>query len=214
MYADQRPAKPNLYRSGPPPPGHGSEPGASCDARGVPQHPSGSGPADRERPAVRLRPAGRHDDDAVLALNLAEEVSLAPMDPDRLAYLRSRADRFDVVEVDGRPAGFLVTMAPGSDYDSPNYRWFAARYGFDFYYLDRIALAPSVRRRGVAGRVYDEVEAVAAAHGRMALEVNLVPPNPASLAFHARRGYAEVGRIGDTDHLVVLLTKELAVDTS
>jgi predicted GNAT superfamily acetyltransferase len=48
----------------------------------------------------------------------------------------------------------------------------------------------------------------------MALEVNLVPPNPASLAFHARRGYAEVGRIGDDDHLVVLLTKELAVDGS
>jgi uncharacterized protein len=161
---------------------------------------------------VRLRPSGRGDDDAVLALNLAEEVSLAPMDPARLGYLRSRADRFDVIEVDGSPAGFVVTMAPRSDYDSPNYRWFAERYGDDFYYLDRIALAATVRRRGVAGRVYDEVEAVAATHRRMALEVNLVPPNPASLAFHTRRGYAEVGRLGDEEHLVVLLTKELATD--
>ena len=158
---------------------------------------------------MTLRPAGPADDEAVLALNLAEEVSLAPMDRDRLAYVRSRADRFDVIEVDGGPAGFVVTMAPGSDYDSPNYRWFGDRYGLDFYYLDRIALAPTVRRRGVAGLVYDEVEAVAADRRRMALEVNLVPPNPASLAFHLRRGYAEVGRLGDEDHLVVLLTKEL-----
>jgi uncharacterized protein len=164
----------------------------------------------RQAPEVSLRPAASGDHDAVLALNLAEEVFLAPMGVDRLAYLHAVADRFDVVEVDGSPAGFVVTMAPGSGYDSPNYRWFSARFGDDFYYLDRIALAPSVRRRGVAGRVYDEVEAVAAAYGRMALEVNLVPPNPASLAFHARRGYAEVGRLGDDQHLVVLLTKDLA----
>ena len=44
---------------------------------------------------------------------------------------------------------------------------------------------------------------------RMALEVNLLPPNPGSLAFHAGRGYAEVGRLGDPAHLVSLMTKEL-----
>ncbi len=159
---------------------------------------------------MRLRPAAAADDDDVLALNLADEVFLAPMDRGRLGYLRERADRFDVVEVDGRPAGFVVTMASGAGYDSPNYRWFTERYGDAFYYLDRIVLSPRVRRRGVAGLVYDEVEAVATAHRRLTLEVNLVPPNPASLAFHRRRGYAEVGRLGDDEHLVVLLTKELA----
>ena len=158
---------------------------------------------------MTLRPAGPRDDDAVLTLNLAEEVLLAPMDRQRLAYLRSRADRFDVIEVDGEPAGFVVTMTAHSDYDSPNHRWFRDRYGDDFYYLDRIALSLRVRRRGVAGRVYDELEGVAAAYGRMALEVNLLPPNPGSVAFHTGRGYAEVGRLGDEEHLVVLLTKEL-----
>ena len=44
-------------------------------------------------------------------------------------------------------------------------------------------------------------------HGRMALEVNLVPRNDASLAFHQRRGYVEVGRIGDEEHLVSLMEK-------
>ena len=160
-------------------------------------------------PAVTLRPVTAEDVAGVLALNLAEEVRLAPMDPARLTYLQSRADRFDVVEVEGTPSGFVVTMAPGADYDSQNHQWFRERYGDDFYYLDRIALSPAVRRRGVAGRVYDELEAVAAAYGRMALEVNLLPPNPGSLAFHRGRGYAEVGRLGDEEHLVVLLTKEL-----
>ncbi len=174
----------------------------------VPDQPPGAVPRS-PLPTVHLRTAGPQDDVALLSLNLAEEVNLAPMDRNRLAYLRSRADRFAVVEVDGDPAGFLVTMRPGTDYDSPNYRWFLERYGERFYYLDRIALAPTVRRRGVAGRVYDEVEAVAAPYGRMALEVNIVPPNPASLAFHTGRGYAEVGRLGDEEHLVVLMTKEL-----
>ena len=165
--------------------------------------------SERPPPDVRLRPAGPADDDAVLALNLAEEVRLAPMGRDRLRHLRARADRFDVVEVDGLVGGFVVTFAPDASYDSPNFRWFRQRYGDAFAYLDRIALSPAVRRRGVASRVYDELEGLAASRGRMALEVNLLPPNPGSLAFHTRRGYAEVGRLGDDAHLVALLVKPL-----
>lgn len=160
---------------------------------------------------VRLRPVTDADADAVLALNQAEVVKLAPMDAARFDQLRSWADRFDVIEVDGVFGGFVVTFPPGCGYDSENYRWFSARFDTGFYYLDRVALHPRVRRRGVGTRVYDELEAVAAAHGRMALEVNLVPENPASLAFHARRGYVEVGRLGDDAHLVTLMTRDLQV---
>jgi predicted GNAT superfamily acetyltransferase len=39
--------------------------------------------------------------------------------------------------------------------------------------------------------------------------VNLVPRNDASLAFHARRGYVEVGRLGEDDHVVSLMEKSL-----
>jgi hypothetical protein len=130
-----------------------------------------------------------------------------------MAYLRRLADRFDVIKVDGRVAGMVVTFTPGSPYDSANYRWFSQRYGEGFYYLDRVVVDASVRRRGVAGRVYDELEAVAAAYGRMALEVNLEPRNDGSLAFHAQRGYAEVGRLGEPGHLVSLLVKELDAPT-
>jgi uncharacterized protein len=113
-----------------------------------------------------------------------------------------------VLEADGAFAGFVVTFAPGTPYDSENYRWFADRHS-DFYYLDRIVLDESFRRRGLAGIVYDELETVAKRYGRMTLEVNLVPRNEASLAFHERRGYAEVGRLGDQEHLVSLMEKPL-----
>jgi predicted GNAT superfamily acetyltransferase len=156
-----------------------------------------------------LRPLTPTDHVHVLALNEANVAELAPMDEERLEVLSRLADRFDVVEVDGEFGGFVITFAPGAAYDSENYRWFTQRHGPDFYYLDRIVLASAVRRRGLGSLVYDEVEATAGRYGRLALEVNLVPRNDASLAFHDRRGYVEVGRRGDETHLVSLMEKQL-----
>ena len=113
------------------------------------------------------------------------------------------------VELDEQVAGFVLTMAPGTDYDSENYRWHATRYDDAFYYLDRIVIAEEMRRRGLAGFVYDAMEDVARRFGRMTLEVNVDPPNHGSLAFHERRGYVEVGRLGDPGHVVGLMAKEL-----
>ena len=155
-----------------------------------------------------LRPLRDTDVADVLTLNEANVVKLAPMDEARLHELRALADRFDVLEVDGAFAGFVVTFAPGATYDSENYRWFAARHR-SFYYLDRIVLHEDFRRRGLGGFVYDEMERVAAPYQRLDLEVNLVPRNEVSLTFHARRGYVEVGRLGDEDHVVSLLEKPL-----
>ena len=154
-----------------------------------------------------LRPLTDGDVDDVLALNHRNVVKLAPLDVERLELLQSMADRVDVVDVDGAFGGFVITFEPGTAYDSENYRWFTERHGDGFYYLDRIVLHEDFGRRGLGGFVYDEVEAVARRHGRMALEVNLVPRNAASLAFHERRGYVEVGRLGDEEHLVSLMEK-------
>jgi predicted GNAT superfamily acetyltransferase len=158
---------------------------------------------------VRLRAVEDADLPAVTSLNESHVPKVASADEARIAYLRRLSHRFDVIEVDGRVAGLVVTFQPGSSYDSANYRWFSERLGGDFYYLDRVVVDASVRRRGVAGRVYDELEAVAAEHGQMALEVNLVPRNDGSLAFHAQRGYVEIGQLGDADHLVSMLSKQL-----
>jgi predicted GNAT superfamily acetyltransferase len=161
-------------------------------------------------PSLRLRPVTDEDLRDVLSLNEAEVEMLAPMDEGRFHELRGLADRFDVVEVDGGFGGFLITFTPGAGYDSENYRWFGDRHpDADFYYLDRFVLHASKRRLGIGGRAYDEIESVAAAYGGMSLEVNLVPRNDASLAFHERRGYVEVGRLGDSEHLVSLMEKRV-----
>jgi predicted GNAT superfamily acetyltransferase len=156
-----------------------------------------------------LRPIAPADEAAVLALNAANVELLAPMDADRLAALRGWADLAHVVEHEGAFAGFVITFGPGTAYDSANYGWFAARYA-EYYYLDRIVLADRFRRLGLAGRVYDEAERRARVHGRMALEVNLDPPNVGSLAFHDRRGYVEVGTRGEPGHLLSMRVRELA----
>jgi predicted GNAT superfamily acetyltransferase len=155
-----------------------------------------------------LRPLRDTDVSDVLALNEANVSKLATMDEARLHELRDMADRFDVLDVDGAFGGFVITFAQGAPYDSENYRWFSARHR-RFYYLDRIALHERFRRRGLGTFVYDEIERVAAPYGRLALEVNLVPRNDASLAFHEGRGYVEVGRLGDEDHLVSMMEKTL-----
>jgi predicted GNAT superfamily acetyltransferase len=156
-----------------------------------------------------LRPIEDDDVPAVLRLNERNVELLAPMDRRRLDQLTAWALRADVIDVDGAAAGFVITFGPGTAYDSPNYQWFSDHYRGDFHYLDRIVLDDRFRRLGLGTAVYDQLEREAAPVGRMALEVNVEPPNPASLAFHAGRGYVEVGRLGQPGKTVMLLAKDL-----
>jgi predicted GNAT superfamily acetyltransferase len=164
---------------------------------------------DVSKPSPVLRPIDSADYTLVLALNEVNVDLLAPLDSDRLSSLVAIADRADVVDVGGEFAGFVITFGPGTTYDSANYRWFTQRLGDSFYYLDRIVLDDAFRRQGLGGFVYDEMERAASSYGRLALEVNLDPPNAASLAFHAARGYQEVGQITNGAKTVALMTKEI-----
>lgn len=160
-------------------------------------------------PSVLLRDIADHDVPLVLDLNERNVELLAPLDAARLDQLSTWAHRAQVIEVAGERAGFVITVPAGTDYDSPNYRWFSALYGSSFHYLDRIVFEDRFRRRGLGSAVYDMIEADASTAGRLALEVNAEPPNPASLAFHAARGFAEVGRLGGAGKAVAMLAKDL-----
>jgi predicted GNAT superfamily acetyltransferase len=156
-----------------------------------------------------LRPITPADHPAVLGWNEQHVELLSPLDEERLVTLLGLSDLGSVITEAGSDLGFVLTFGPDSAYDSPNFRWFAERYE-RFYYLDRVVVDPAARRTGLGTRVYDEIEDRARQVGPvMCLEVNLDPPNEPSLAFHRRRGYAEVGRDDATGHLVSLLVKEL-----
>ncbi|MGI8614798.1 MAG: GNAT family N-acetyltransferase [Nocardioidaceae bacterium] len=158
---------------------------------------------------VRLRAYATSDADAVLALNQSHLDAVGPLDPDRLEWLLGLADACLVAEDAGELVGFAVTFAPGSAYDSVNYRWFSDRHT-QFGYLDRVVVAPTHRRRGIGNQIYDAAEAAARPRGRLALEVYAEPPNVGSLAFHAARGFVEVGRLAQADGKVcAMLCKKL-----
>ncbi len=154
-----------------------------------------------------LRPVRAADHADVLALNERNVELLAPLDEARLVQLLGWADQALVLDDDGGFAGFVITFASGSAYDAENFAWFSERYA-DFGYLDRVVIHEDFRRRGLGSFVYDELES-SCSQPLFTLEVNLDPPNEASLAFHHARGYVEVGQRLAGGHLVTLLAKQL-----
>lgn len=136
-----------------------------------------------------IRPIETRDLEAVLALNQGNLDGVGPLDAERLAWIVSLADRALVADVAGDIGGFVIALGPGTAYDSPNYAWFEQRFEAHTY-LDRIVVAPGHRRTGIASSLYDAIEG----SRPVTLEVYCEPPNEASLAFHAARGYEEIGR--------------------
>ena len=129
---------------------------------------------------------------AILALNNAHARELSWLEPERLDHLVGQA--FLVLRA-GEADAFLMTFDQSADYDSENFLWFRARYP-RFVYVDRVVVADRARGRGLARRLYEALfdKARAAGHTLVTCEVNADPPNPASDAFHAALGFAEVGQ--------------------
>ena len=155
---------------------------------------------------MRLRPIEPRDHAFVLDLNRIHQHLTAPLSQARLLELLGWTDRADVIEAEGRMAGFVFTFASGGPYDSTNYLAFGRLFA-DFTYLDRIVIDSAFQRRGLGSAVYDDLETTAGS--RMVLEVNIDPPNEPSLAFHEARGYRRVAEFGPPDHRVLQMSKEL-----
>jgi predicted GNAT superfamily acetyltransferase len=160
-----------------------------------------------------IRDATLGDFSAILALNAESVHFLSPLDAQRLQHLHRQAAYHRVAEVDGSVAAFLLVLREGADYDSPNYRWFAARYS-RFLYIDRIVVDLRHQGRGLAARLYDDLLDFAQTSGveQLTCEFDLDPPNPASAKFHARYGFGEVGKqwLGDGKKQVSLQARSVA----
>ncbi|HTV93394.1 MAG TPA: GNAT family N-acetyltransferase [Verrucomicrobiae bacterium] len=130
--------------------------------------------------------------DAFLAINTECEEQLWPATAAELQAMIGIA--YQAVLTDDRQA-MLIAFDERAPYDSPNFRWFQARYP-RFVYVDRVAVTAAARGRGVARRLYEELIAAARADGHRVVcaEVYAQPPNPQSDAFHAAMGFVEVGR--------------------
>lgn len=143
---------------------------------------------------LRLRRLGRGDADALVPINDAASPAVPVTSAAELARLIELSALPLGVERNGALVGFVLALAPGADYDSENYRYFESR-GVDYLYVDRIVIGESERGSGLGAVLYEEVFRAAREQGRaeVTCEVNLDPPNPGSLAFHARLGFEQLG---------------------
>jgi len=131
------------------------------------------------------------DELAILTLNNEHAAELSWLEPERLSFLIGEA--FYTRRI-GALEAFIMTFDQDAQYDSPNFLWFRERYQ-RFVYVDRVVVAAQARGRGHARRLYEDLfdQVSRSGHTIVTCEVNAEPPNPASDAFHAALGFAEVG---------------------
>ena len=165
----------------------------------------------RQQAGAVLRPIESSDLTAVLALNNEWVPEVSELDAARLELILAEASMAEVAidADDDTLLGLVIVMAPGADYDSPNYRYFSQTFQggtAEFRYVDRIIVATAAHRRGIGRLLYDAVFDHARDHDAptVTCEVNVDPPNPVSLAFHSSLGFDEVGRQTNYDGAVTV----------
>ncbi|NIV18994.1 MAG: GNAT family N-acetyltransferase [Woeseiaceae bacterium] len=161
--------------------------------------------------AYQIRDVREADLNAVLTLNQSEVPHVGSVDLERMQWFAANADYFRVAVDNSIIGAYLIGLRPGSGYQSPNYLWFCERY-VDFAYVDRIAVAESARRAGLASRLYaDFAASVPDTVEFMTCEVNVRPPNETSMQFHIRLGFEQVGSLvsDDRDKEVAMLARPL-----
>jgi hypothetical protein len=160
---------------------------------------------------IVVGPATPADFPKVLSLNESAVPHVNSIDLRELEALAEQSLSFTVARDGDEMAGFLLVLGDGEDYASPNYRYFSCRYP-SFAYVDRIVVSQGHRGAGIGSLLYSQllVHGVAG-QPLLACEVNLRPPNPASVAFHEHLGFAGIAE-QDTDagrKRVLLMIKEL-----
>lgn len=160
---------------------------------------------------MRLRDLTPLDVPELLALNNAATPAVPTATEQELAALLEESTFGFAAADDEGVLGFVIGFAPGTDYASPNYRYFEER-GTDHLYVDRIVVAETARGMRLGQALYERVVALAVREGRdeVTCEVNLDPPNPGSLAFHDRMGFRKVGEQETGYATVALLARPLS----
>ena len=160
---------------------------------------------------VVIRDAVPVDEGFILALNAASTPAVGEMPAQSYRDITAQAYRILIAEAGGEPAGFLILIRPGSSYPSDNYGWFEEKFDRHLY-IDRIAVSEFAKGRGVGRALYYEALKLAAELGeqRLTAEVNEDPPNPQSMAFHAKLGFRHLlSRMSRSGKVVAMLERPL-----
>ena len=145
----------------------------------------------------------------ILAINQANIPEVGNIDSiNRLNNLIDWSSHLIVVR-DAEIAGFIILMRENQSYDSLNYKFFNSQ-GYPFLYVDRIAIKEGHRRKGLGQMIYSRtIEIAKELNLPTCCEVNTLPKNEPSLAFHDSFGFEDIGTKDYEDHSVVYLRKSL-----
>jgi len=163
---------------------------------------------------IEYRQASEADYPQLHKLNVAALPHVNDIDVDTFKRLHGTAISLEVAVQGMQIAGFLLAMDQNADYESLNFQWFHARYP-QFAYVDRIIVAEQFRRRSIAESLYQRLIArLSDATPVLTCEVNLSPPNPGSIAFHQRLGFAGVDEQSTEggNKRVLLMARSLSAD--
>lgn len=139
---------------------------------------------------MNIRQAKKEDLPAVLDMNEASVPHVTSEDLSEMDYYLDKAIPFLIIEEDGEPAGFMIVLQKGLEYESLNYTFFCNNYD-DFDYVDRIVISEKFRGQKLGTALYQHL-AKNSEQKLITCEVNLKPPNPDSLGFHKALGFKKV----------------------
>ena len=124
---------------------------------------------------------------------------LSPLNEARLKWILERATYARQIK-----EAQAILIGYGHDVDYPNHKNIAwlSNHVENFFYIERIIIDIASQGRGFGRRLYEDVEAFAAARGytNLACEVNTVPNNPGSHKFHQALGYITLGDVDYPAH--------------
>jgi predicted GNAT superfamily acetyltransferase len=146
----------------------------------------------QNRTANQIRDLGLLDIAVMLTLNNANATETSLLDEAGMGALLRTA--FYARGTYGGATAFLIALDHNAAYANPNFRWFKERHK-SFVYIDRVIVGQASRGHGIGRKLYLDLFAAAnqAGHDRVVCEVNVNPPNPASVAFHAAMGFIGIG---------------------
>ena len=149
--------------------------------------------------SLRFLPVDTSRDDdhthEILRLNAESVHYLSPLTAEDLAQVPAHGGCVQLLLHARKAVGFLITYIEGGRYASVNYQWFNARLK-GFQYIDRIVIDHQARGQGIGNSCYQALAQTARQSGLhwLAAEIDILPENPASLAFHQKHGFIQAGQ--------------------
>lgn len=142
-----------------------------------------------------VRPLRKADHAEVVRINRESRPGVTPLDETELTRLADLSVHHRVlIEPGAGVVGYLLAFSHRDAYDGEEFEIFRRRMDEPFLYVDQVAVGLRARRRGYGRRLYAALCHDTAGSPILCCEVNAVPPNPGSLAFHLGLGFRAIGR--------------------